>query len=147
MEIMTISGINLEMQGKTKPEILQEFADLAVVNGKVTDAAGFYKDLCLREEESTTGFGGGIAIPHAKSAFVAEVGVLVGRGEHQVAWEAMDDQPVHCWICLLVPETGGQEHLRLLSQLSRKLMDPEFVGNLKTGTKSEILTLIQGVIS
>ncbi len=147
MEIMSVNGINLAMQGKTKAEILKEFAEFAVKNGKVTDAAGFYKDLCLREEESTTGFGGGIAIPHAKSAFVKEVGVLVGRGENPVAWEAMDDQPVYCWICLLVPETGGQEHLRLLSQLSRKLMDPEFVGKLKTGTESEILTLVQGVIS
>ncbi|EUJ46640.1 PTS fructose transporter subunit IIA [Paenilisteria rocourtiae] len=147
MEIMMTSGINVAMQGTTKSEILRELADLAVENGKVTDAAGFYKDLCLREDESTTGFGGGIAIPHAKSAFVSEVGVLVGRGANLVEWEAMDGQPVQCWICLLVPETGGQEHLRLLSQLSRKLVDPEFVGKLKTGTENEILALVQGVIS
>ncbi|MBC6316126.1 PTS fructose transporter subunit IIA [Listeria grandensis] len=147
MEIMNISGINVAMQGTTKAEILKEFAELALLNGKVSSAEGFYGDLWLREEESTTGFGGGIAIPHAKSAFVTEVGVLVGRGTNEVAWEALDDQPVHCWICLLVPETGGQEHLRLLSQLSRKLMDPDFVAKLKSGSEQEILTLVQGVIS
>ncbi|MBC1798369.1 PTS fructose transporter subunit IIA [Listeria booriae] len=147
MEIMTMNSINVNVKGTTKPEVLREFADMAFANGKVSDATGFYQDLCLREEESTTGFGGGIAIPHAKSAFVNEVGVFVGRGENEVEWDALDGAPVHCWICLLVPETGGQEHLRLLSQLSRKLMDPEFVAKLKEGSEQDILTLVQSVIS
>ncbi|WP_088825784.1 MULTISPECIES: PTS fructose transporter subunit IIA [Listeria] len=147
MPIMAENGIDLQLEGKTKNEILGKIAEVAHQTGKVSDTKLFFEDLCKREQESTTGFGGGVAIPHAKSDAVNEVGVLFFRSTEQIEWQALDGAPVFCFICLMVPANGGEEHLKLLSKLSRKLVDPDFVSALKTGEEHQILSLIRSVIS
>ncbi|KMT57922.1 fructose-like phosphotransferase system subunit EIIA [Listeria fleischmannii 1991] len=147
MTIMVENGINLQLEGNTKEEILSNIAEVAYQTGKVSNTKLFFEDLCKREQESTTGFGGGIAIPHAKSDAVKEVGVLFFRSKEQIEWQAMDGEPVFCFICLMVPSNGGEEHLKLLSKLSRKMIDPDFVSVLKTSGETEILSLIRSVIS
>ncbi len=147
MTIMVENGINLQLEGKTKEEILSNITEVAYQTGKVNDTKLFFEDLCKREQESTTGFGGGIAIPHAKSDAVKEVGVLFFRSKEQIEWQALDGEPVFCFICLMVPSNGGEEHLKLLAKLSRKLIDTNFVSALKTSEENQISSLIRSVIS
>lgn len=139
-------GINLTLTGIDQDGILKELAALALSNGNTNDKDGLYLDLKAREQEGTTGFGKHIAVPHAKSDNVSKTGVLVGRTTNDIEWNAIDGQPVSTFICLLTPAGGGDEHLSMLSKLSRKLMHEDFVSILKNGSEEEILAQLNAIL-
>ena len=105
------------------------------------------KDYQEREQESTTGFGNGIAIPHAKSNNVKTAAILFGRSTTDIEWQSLDGKPVNTFISLLVPANEGDVHLKLLAQLSRKLVHQDFVEILKRGDTREVLEIINQAIS
>ncbi|MGY3725330.1 PTS system IIA component, Fru family [Granulicatella balaenopterae] len=143
MALINGESINLNLQGSTKENILKEFAALGYQVGKVSSEEGFYQGLLDRESEVTTGFGYGVAIPHAKTKYANEVGILFGRTNNQVEWQALDDKPVNTFICFIAPEEAANEHLKLLAKISRKLMHQDFVAVLKNGTKEQILQALE----
>ena len=104
-------------------------------------------DYSARENESSTGFGGGIAIPHAKSTSVSNAAVLFVKLKKPINWVAIDDKPVDTVISLLVPQGENSTHLKLLSSLSRKLVHEEFVQVLKDGSMDEIFELISQALT
>nr|MCR4999434.1 fructose-specific PTS transporter subunit EIIC [Lachnospiraceae bacterium] len=96
-----------------------------------------------REEESTTGIGDGIAIPHCKSDAVSAPGLaaMVVRGG--VDFDALDGAPVDLIFLIAAPNTEDNVHLEVLSRLSMLLMDPKFSDSLKAAkTPEEFLTII-----
>ena len=123
--------IQFNLQARTQREAVEALVALAAVNQRIADQKLVVQAVLLREEEGTTGFGQGIAIPHGKSADVLEPTLLVGRLASPVDWQAMDDAPVDTLFLILVPETSHQEHLQLLAKLARKLMHEEFVATLR----------------
>lgn len=145
--LFTPEQINLNIQGSDQLTILTNLADWAKALGIVKDAATLVADYQAREAESTTGFGNGIAIPHAKSANVDHATILVARGSQPVEWHSLDDQPVSAWISLLVPDNQADTHLKLLAKLSRQLIHKDFIELLKTGSAEEIYARIDAIIS
>ncbi len=80
----------------------------------------------------TTGIGKNIAIPHGKSLAVIESTVAVAKLKRSVEWGALDDQPVDLVFLLAIKDTDkGTNHLRILAELSGRLMDDEFVKRIK----------------
>ena len=132
---------------KTQEEVFERLAERAVSLGLAHDAQAIVRDYKEREEEASTGFGGGIAIPHSKTVDVAEHTVLFARLSQHVEWNSIDGKPVQTVISILVPSGANSEHLRLLSSLSRKLVHPEFVEILNKGTDDEVFEAIDGVLS
>lgn len=68
-------SICLDGTPHTKAEALDQMVALMTASGKIADEEGYRKQVYLREEESTTGIGGGIAIPHGKCSAVREPGL------------------------------------------------------------------------
>lgn len=84
-----------------------------------------------REAESSTGFGNGVAIPHAKIDGLTDPFVGVVTFTQPVAWQSLDDAPVTIAIALVMPaDDPDQLHLKVLSKLARKLMDDDFIAAL-----------------
>ena len=135
------------ISARSQEEVFEALASRAVELGVADDASAVVSDLKDREKESSTGFGGGIAIPHAKTSNIASPTVLFGRTGSPVAWNALDDKPVSTFISILVPDGEGAEHLRILAKLARKLMHEDFVNGLRNGSDSEVCELIEGVLS
>lgn len=93
------------------------------------------EDLCAsffeREEECSTGCGGGIAIPHAKIKGDVTPKVVLVRYDQPIDWEALDDKPVVLAICLVMPEIDEDNtHLAIISRFARKLAIASFVDEL-----------------
>ena len=86
----------------------------------------YVEDVKAREAMSTTGIGDGVAIPHAKSAYVKFPTVIVGKSSKGIDWESLDDEPVNLVFLIAVPEGEGNEHLKILQVLAVSLMDDEF---------------------
>ena len=94
-------------------------------------AAEVVDRLTERERLGSTGFGGGVAIPHGKIDGLAHVvGMFVQLAE-PVDVKAIDDLPVDLIFCLLSPPDAGSEHLKALAQVSRWLRDRAFVAKLR----------------
>lgn len=102
--------------------------------------------LTERERLGSTGFGGGVAIPHGK---VEGLGHVVGMFIHlsePVDFKAIDDLPVDLIFCLLSPPDAGSEHLKALAQVSRWLRDRAFVAKLRgAGSADAIFALFSAV--
>ncbi|WP_247002181.1 PTS sugar transporter subunit IIA [Halosolutus gelatinilyticus] len=120
--VLTPELISLEEPPAEKEACIEFLLDRAVEAGRVTDRDAALDALLAREEETTTGVGKGIGIPHAKTDAVSKPTVVFARSSEGVDFDAMDGEPATLLFMLLVPAEGGEEHLQILSSLSRSLM-------------------------
>jgi len=98
--------------------------------------------LTERERLGSTGFGGGVAIPHGKIDGLTKVVGLFIQLAQPVDVKAIDDLPVDLVFCLLSPPDAGSEHLKALAQVSRWLRDRAFVAKLRgAGSADAIFAL------
>lgn len=136
-------SICLDGTPHTKKEALDQMVALMAASGKIADEEGYRKQVYLREEESTTGIGGGIAIPHGKCAAVRKPGLAAMVVRDGVEFESLDGMPAHLIFLIAAPDTEDNIHLDVLSKLSVLLMDQNFVEKLtKAETAEEFLSVI-----
>ncbi|WP_137665732.1 PTS sugar transporter subunit IIA [Enterococcus hulanensis] len=136
-DVLKPAFINFDLQATDKQAAISELANTFVSEGVVTNESVYLKAVMKREEESTTGIGFGVAIPHGKSAAVTEPSLAFGRSQTGIQYDSMDGKPVHLMFLIAVPETSNDEHLRILSKLSRKLMHEDVRQKLMTVTNIE----------
>lgn len=84
-----------------------------------------------REKLGSTGFGGGVAIPHAKLPGLVQVTGLFAKLAQPIDFQAVDGLPVDCVFALLSPEDAGSDHLKALARVSRRLRDGAFLAKLR----------------
>ena len=92
-DLLDKRSISLDAAPKTKSEALDMAVDLMVKSEKISDREAYRKQVYLREEESTTGIGEGIAIPHGKCDAVKKPGLAAMVVKNGVEFEALDDEP------------------------------------------------------
>ncbi|MEK4300611.1 fructose-specific PTS transporter subunit EIIC [Oceanobacillus sp. FSL W8-0428] len=108
----------------------------------ISEQESFKKAILAREEQSSTGLGDGIAMPHAKMASVKEPTVLFAKSKAGIDYDSLDGQPAHLFFMIAVPEGGNDTHLQTIAALSRLLMEPDFVNKLKdASTPDEVEAL------
>ncbi|WP_176222258.1 fructose PTS transporter subunit IIA [Tuberibacillus sp. Marseille-P3662] len=145
--LMTEDIINLDLQGQSQDAVMDEMVDMLAEAGHLSQKEAFKQALYDREQESSTGIGFSIAIPHGKSAAVESPRVAFGLHQQGVDWNSMDGTDAHLIFMIAVPsENAGDEHLKILQQLSRKLMDGEFRESLKNvKSKEAVLKLVEEI--
>ncbi|KQU52985.1 PTS lactose transporter subunit IIC [Sphingomonas sp. Leaf339] len=106
------------------------------------DARVIAERLGERERLGSTGFGGGVAIPHAKfPELAAPIGLFVRLGQ-PLEFQAVDDLPVDLVFALLSPVAAGSEHLKALARVSRRMRDRAFLAKLRgAGSKDALYAL------
>lgn len=125
--IININHVKLNLDIKNKQEGLYSLAELGYENGVINNIKETYKDIELRENEFSTGFGDGFAIPHTKSNHVLKPAIFVMKPLNPVEWDSFDNKPVHVIIGILVPKQNENNlHLKLLSSLSKYLIEDDF---------------------
>lgn len=135
--------IILNLKSSNKEEALNELADKLHKSGKLNDKEKYIKAILKREEQSTTGIGEGIAIPHAKTEAVKIPAIAFGRSIKGIDYDSLDGEPAHLVFMIAASEGAHNEHLETLSKLSTLLMDSDFREKIsKARTEDEILNLI-----
>jgi len=110
------------------------------------DAALIAERLTEREKLGSTGFGGGIAIPHGKVPGLPGVMGVFARLDRPLDFAAVDDLPVDLVFVLLSPPEAGAEHLKALAKVSRRLRDRAFTAKLRgAGSPDALYALLTGV--
>lgn len=120
-------------QGVTLPgkkALLQHVATIGATAYGL-DAKAVLTALTDRERVGSTGFGGGIAIPHGRLDGLSHpVGVFVRLAE-PIDFQSVDDLPVDLVFMMLSAPDAGAEHLKSLARVSRRLRDRSFVAKLR----------------
>ena len=147
-DLLDRRSVSLTAAPKTKSETLDMAVDLMVKSEKISDREAYRKQVYLREEESTTGIGEGIAIPHGKCDAVKKPGLAAMVIKNGVEFEALDDEPVTLLFLIAAPNTEDNIHLDVLSKLSVMLMDEEFTESLRNASSvDEFMDIIDRVDS
>ena len=142
-DLLDKNSINLNASPQNKKEALDQAVELMARSGKINDVEAYRKQVYAREEESTTGVGEGIAIPHGKCSAVNAPGLSAMVIKDGVAFDSLDGEPVNILFLIAAPDTEDNVHMDVLSKLSVLLMDEEFVDSLKKARDvDEFLSLI-----
>ena len=145
MRITELDRQSISLTGNpgSKSEALDQVVALMVKSGKIKDEDAYRKQVYAREEESTTGIGEGIAIPHGKCDAVSRPGLAAMVVKDGVDFDSLDGEPVTLIFLIAAPNTEDNVHLDVLSKLSVLMMDEEFSDSLRhAASVDEFLAII-----
>src|SRR6187402_1184978 len=95
--------------------------------------------LIKREQNGSTGFGKGVAVPHVKHPKVKKMAGTIGRSEAGVDFAALDHQPVYSVVLLLSPENQPQQHLQAMNIIFSNLQKDMFRRFLRQSTTRQAI--------
>jgi nitrogen PTS system EIIA component len=129
-DILAVDRIDAAMKASNKKGLFQQ---LAIAAGRKTGlpAKAIVAILNAREKEGSTGFGGGVAVPHGKVEGLPAVFGYFARLTAPVDFHSVDDMPVDLVFLILSPPDAGADHLKALASVSRALRDRNNAAKLR----------------
>ena len=135
--------IKMPLISDSKEGVIKELISILEENQIVTDTQEVFNKAMEREKKGSTGVGHGVAIPHVKSEAVKKPALAFGISEAGIDFESLDEKPAHLFFLIAVPVKSDDKHLRLLSNLSRKLMHEDFRQSLLSAeNRGEVMEVI-----
>ncbi|MFG6120977.1 fructose-specific PTS transporter subunit EIIC [Thalassobacillus sp. B23F22_16] len=146
-DITTPELINIDLEGSSRDDVIDELIQTLDTEGVLDSKTEFKQAIINREQESSTGLGMNIAIPHGKSSAVKKPAVVFGIKRDGVDWNSMDGTDAKLIFMIAVPkERQGDDHLKILQMLSRRLMDEKFREDLlHVKTSEEAYQLLETI--
>lgn len=139
-KIINLECIHLNLTVKSKEELLDRLSKDAVKVGAGDSSEDILEDLWNREKELPTAVGKGIAIPHCRSKSIKSSKLLFYRLNKGITWDVNEE--IDLAFAILTPDGGNNQHLVLLSKISRHLLRKNFLEMLKNGSEEEIVNKI-----
>jgi PTS system fructose-specific IIC component len=132
--------------GSEKHDVIRALAQVVADAGRATDRDQLVADLFERESKTGTGLPGGIAIPHCRTAGVAEPTLAFARLAPKVDFGAKDGAADLVFL-IAAPAGGDNTHLQLLTKLARSLVKPSFTDALRAAVSpEEVADLVTAVV-
>ena len=135
--VLKPESVTLESAG-SKGEILEKLAG-TFASAFTLDAAVVLEQLQEREYLGSTGFGRGVAIPHARMSGINRPLVALLKLDKAADFDAADGLPVDLVFGLLSPENCGATHLHALAEISRLARDERMHDALSDAPDAEAL--------
>jgi PTS system nitrogen regulatory IIA component len=146
-EIITVDRVEANLAVSNKKALFQQLATAASRRTGLT-AKAIAAALTDREKIGSTGFGGGVAIPHAKLEGLKEVFGYFARLSAPVDFHSVDGLPVDLVFLILSPPDAGAGHLKALAGVSRVLRDRATVAKLRGArSRDALFALLVGLES
>ncbi|HDS17220.1 MAG TPA: helix-turn-helix domain-containing protein [Proteobacteria bacterium] len=150
VEAISHGGVIYQLPGNDSASVLRSM--VALLNlPETVDREFLYQVLLARESLGSTGFGGGVAIPHVRNPVVLNVAkpsVTLCFLEKPIDFQALDGKPVNVLFTLI--STTTRVHLHLLSRISYVLHNQRLQDALHEKASQQellaLLTLIEGEI-
>lgn len=140
-EFIVPGAIVADLKAKDRDGALRELvASLAAAGALPEDAVDeIVASLVKREQNGSTGFGKGVAVPHVKHAKVKKMAGTVGRSITGIEFAALDHQPVYTIFLLLSPENQPQQHLQAMNIVFSNLQKDMFRRFLRQSNSREAI--------
>lgn len=129
-ELLKPEAVRLHASASDKNDAIDQLIDLHCTAGNVTDREVFKKAVLAREQESTTGMGNGIAIPHARISAACRAGLSAMTVPEGVDFASADGTKSRLLFMIAAPENSNHLYLEVLSRLAALLTDDAFVQKL-----------------
>lgn len=143
-DILSADTVVAGLGAGNKKALFQQLGAIAEKRSGV-ESKQVVERLAERERLGSTGFGGGVAIPHGKLEGIAEVTGVFARLDQPIDFQAIDDMPVDIVFMLLSPPDAGADHLKALARVSRALRDRPFLAKLRgAGSGDALYALLAG---
>lgn len=136
-DIMLKDLMIIPLQAQTKEGVIDEMTSQLQQEGIIDDYNLFKEGILAREQQTSTGIGDGIAMPHAKNKAVKKAAVVFAKSETGVDYDSLDGEPAYLFFMIAAPDNANNIHLEVLASLSRLLINPNLIENLKKATTAE----------
>lgn len=144
-DLISLGAVQADVPAGNKKAAFAALAAVALAEWNL-DPKLVGEALAAREKLGSTGFGGGIAIPHARIPGLDRVHGAFVRLSRPIEFAAVDDEPVDLIFMLLSPEGAGAEHLKALARVSRRLRENGLPAKLRgAGSRDALYALLTGV--
>lgn len=135
------NNIILNLETEDKREIINKMTE-TISEEKLLNKEKFIEDVFKREEMENTVVGFKVAIPHGKSEFINSPQIVFAKLKEEIFWGDPDEKVKYIFL-LGVPEASAGEHIKILMNLSKKILDEKFREKLEmTDDKGELLKII-----
>lgn len=145
-EVIDQATIDLNIEARTKEEVIDKLADMLKEQGRIAEKEAFIDDVLKREMLETTNMGMGVAIPHAKSPSVIKDTIAISRLSEPMTWISIGEEtPVRVVILLAVADNENKNtiHMELISKVASLLLNETFLNTLfTTESKSDLINQI-----
>lgn len=143
-DLLTPKALSSNLSVTGKKQLFLKLGEMAALAYGL-NAGAVSERLTERERLGSTGFGGGIAIPHAKMEGIDKVRGLVVLLDQPIGFDAVDNSPVDVIFALLSPLDSGAEHLKTLARVSRYLRNENQITRLRgVGSDEALFALLSG---
>lgn len=143
MALINANRILLNKTMKNKNEAIKEMAKLFVEDGVVDNYDEYLKSLMDREAIAETAVGYEVGLPHGKSTAVKYPAVAFARLSKDIMWSEEEQETAKFIFMLAIPTAAGNEHINILVNLSKKILDDDFRELLsKSNDVEEIMNAI-----
>ena len=140
-QFLDFEAIRYDLPSGNKRQLLNQLAQTAAARLSI-DPSAIADSIAERERLGSTGFGGGVAIPHGKLAQLDRVYALVARLSAPVDYKAIDGAPVDLVFLLLSPPDAGAEHLKALAAVSRLVRHGPTIQKLRGARSRDALAAV-----
>lgn len=137
-DFLAPAAVIADLRTPTKKQLLQQLSHRAAALVGL-DERRLLDTVMERERLGSTGFGGGVAIPHGKVDGLDRVFGLFARLGTPIDYDALDRQPVDLVFLLLAPTGAGADHLKALAAVSRTFRDRAVTAKLRGSTSADAL--------
>jgi len=140
-QFLDFEAIRIDLAINNKRQLLNQLAQVAGARLSL-DPGLIAESIGERERLGSTGFGGGVAIPHGKLAGLDRVYALVARLSTPVEYKAIDGGKIDLVFLLLSPPDAGAEHLKALAAVSRLVRHAATVEKLRGARSRDALAAV-----
>lgn len=143
IEYMSDNLILLDLDAKSKKEVITRMVEELNKAGAVSDGAKFLEAVFERESLGSTAIGKGMALPHARTQYIDKITIMMARLKNGIDFNATDGKPVRLLFLLGTPLKTVGEYLAVLAKLSKILKDDKTRQQiLQATTPSQIRTIL-----
>jgi mannitol/fructose-specific phosphotransferase system IIA component (Ntr-type) len=141
-EFIVTEAIVPELKATDRDGAIRELVQSLAGAGELPDSAvdEVVAALVKREQNGSTGFGKGVAVPHVKHAKVSKMVGTIGRSPAGIDFAALDHQPVYSIVLLLSPENQPQQHLQAMNIVFSNLQKDMFRRFLRQSTTRQAIS-------
>ncbi|MBF0219538.1 MAG: PTS sugar transporter subunit IIA [Gammaproteobacteria bacterium] len=137
--LLSLPATRCQILLQSKKRALEMMCNLAAEVHQQLEAGVLFDTIIEREQLGTTGFGHGVAIPHARIDGLESPVAIVYQLQQGVDFDAVDQEPVDIIFMLLVPKEATEEHIAILGVLASMLRNRAFTARMRASRSDQQL--------
>ena len=138
-DLISSDAVVLDLEATDRDGAIEALMRRLIAAGRVPAEAEatVVRSILERERKGSTGFGKGVAVPHAKHPSVPEIAGAVGLSRSGLDFHSLDGKPVHQIVLLVSPSNRSQDHIDAMQSVFVALHSDPFRRSLREAKSTQ----------